>query len=177
MHAPNQPPTYTKTMTIIATEDNHNSSWSSDSTTIRNKIMSRIGWKEGGGIRNTWQVMTTNLRAYSHYYNVGVGATTDLHSDLERLKNASFCSLLMVLMRDHQEVMTGNFGTDFSPTANSATAISSSSKDLLYLYLGGGKRGYAQRRRVPLLLMLNVQFLVSRAGYQQSINSGKPWVT
>ena len=60
------PPTHPKTMMMVAAEDNRNFAWSSKSTTFGRKMLSKMGWKDGGGLRKSCQGMNTNLQAYLH---------------------------------------------------------------------------------------------------------------
>ena len=41
----------------------------------------KVGWNNGYGLGKYKQGTTTNLRAYCHFDNLGVGDTTDLHRD------------------------------------------------------------------------------------------------
>ena len=51
-HAPNQPTTHPKTMTVVAAEGNQKSSWESDSTAFGLNILSKMRCKEGYGLGN-----------------------------------------------------------------------------------------------------------------------------
>ena len=52
-------------------------------------------WKDGDGLGKYRQGTTTNLRAYRHYDNLGVGAMTDLHGNLGCIWRLciSYCNL------------------------------------------------------------------------------------
>ena len=73
--------------------------------------------------------MTTKLRAYRHYNNLGVEATTDLHGNLGWMKmNKNFGNILKDLWRDNQGGTTGTGSTD-SPPASAAATITESFSD------------------------------------------------
>ena len=89
---------YPETMTILAAEDYLNSNWVSDSNYFGCKMLSKMGWKYGGGIVNYQHDMTTNIQAYLCSYALGMGDTTNLHVDLGRSKtNNNFGGLLEAL--------------------------------------------------------------------------------
>ena len=148
-HAPIQSPAHNKTMMIVAAEDDCNYSWVSNSTAFGFKMLAKIGWNEGGGLVNSQQGMTTNLQAYSNSDNLGVGATTDLHSDLGESKtNENFGSVLKALGKEHQGGMTGTDGADGPPSDPSANAMAYSSNDVSDLdWARGGGGGVGEETR------------------------------
>ena len=105
---PTQPITHPKTTIIVATEDDFNSAWAYDPTAFGRKMLTNMGWKEGDGLKNYLQGMTNNLIAYYRSDNLGMGATTDLHSDSGWSKmNKIFGGVFEALRRDHQGSKTG----------------------------------------------------------------------
>ena len=82
-------------MKIVVLEDDHNSTWTSDSAAFLRNMLAKMVWKEGVGIGNSWHGMTTNLKAYLNSNTLGVGATTNLHSDSDWSKtNDNFNGIL-----------------------------------------------------------------------------------
>ena len=45
-------------------------------------MLTKMGWKEGIGVGNSLQGITTNLRVYCCYGYFIMGATADLHGNL-----------------------------------------------------------------------------------------------
>ena len=72
-HAPTQPPTYPKTMTIVAAEDYCISAWASDSTAYVCKILAKMVWRRRYNLRKSLQRIITSIWADHHSHHLGVG--------------------------------------------------------------------------------------------------------
>ena len=85
-------------------------------------------WKEGCGLGNFRQGMTTNLQVYNRSDNLVAGYTTDLHGYLGwSTTNNNFGGVIKVLRREHQGGKMDTGGTGGTSAATTATVMVSSS--------------------------------------------------
>mmetsp|Transcript_4287 Transcript_4287/g.8207 ORF Transcript_4287/g.8207 Transcript_4287/m.8207 type:complete len:248 (-) Transcript_4287:1132-1875(-) len=68
-------------MTIVSGPDHRNADWANDSSSFGQKMLLKMGWKQGNGLGKNQQGTSTNLRAVRREENLGIGAKTDLLGD------------------------------------------------------------------------------------------------
>ncbi len=89
-------------MTIVSGPDHRNSEWANDSSSFGQKMLLKMGWKQGNGLGKNQQGTNSNLRAVRREENLGIGAKTDTlgeHGFSETSKN--FHGVLASLQEAH----------------------------------------------------------------------------
>ena len=89
-------------MTIVSGPDHRNSSWANDTSSFGQKMLMKMGWKQGNGLGKNQQGTSDNLRAVRRAENLGIGATTDTHGN-EGFSETSrnFHGVLATLKAEH----------------------------------------------------------------------------
>jgi len=91
-------------MTIVSGEDHRNADWAKDTSAFGQKMLLKMGWKQGKGLGKNQQGTNTNLRAIRREVNLGIGAKTDTHGG-EGFSETSrnFHGVLANLQAEHGE--------------------------------------------------------------------------
>ena len=91
-------------MTIVSGEDHRNAEWAQDMSAFGQKMLLKMGWKQGNGLGKNQQGTSTNLRAIRREVNLGIGAKTDLHGDEGfSVTSRNFHGVLANLHAEHGE--------------------------------------------------------------------------
>ncbi len=68
-------------MTIVSGPDKRNLQWASDKSSFGQRMLMKMGWKEGKGLGKNQEGRNTNLRAVKREEGLGIGAKTDTFGD------------------------------------------------------------------------------------------------
>lgn len=97
-------------MTIVSGEDLRNADWAKDTSAFGQKMLLKMGWKQGNGLGKNQQGTNTNLRAIRREVNLGIGAKTDTLGDEGfTVTSRNFHGVLATLHAEH-----GDSGTSKS---------------------------------------------------------------
>lgn len=89
-------------MTIVSGPDHRNSDWAKDTSAFGQKMLLKMGWKQGNGLGKNQQGTSENLRAIRRAENLGIGATTDtLGEEGFSVTSKNFHGVLAVLKEEH----------------------------------------------------------------------------
>ena len=89
-------------MTILSGPDHRNSDWANDTSSFGQKMLLKMGWKQGKGLGKNQQGTNTNLRAVRREENLGIGATTDtLGEEGFTETSRNFHGVLATLKQEH----------------------------------------------------------------------------
>lgn len=89
-------------MTIVSGPDHRNSDWANDTSSFGQKMLLKMGWKQGNGLGKNQQGTSTNLRAVRREENLGIGAKTDLLGDEGfSVTSRNFHGVLAALQAEH----------------------------------------------------------------------------
>lgn len=101
-------------MTIVSGPDKRNQQWASDKSSFGQRMLLKMGWKEGKGLGKNEEGTNTNLRAVKREEGLGIGAKTDLFGDDGFSKTSkNFHGVLATLHAEHgAPVNAVNNGSD-----------------------------------------------------------------
>jgi Pin2-interacting protein X1 len=118
-------------MTIVSGPDHRNADWANDTSSFGQKMLLKMGWKQGNGLGKNQQGTSTNLRAVRREENLGIGAKTDLLGDEGfSVTSRNFHGVLATLQAEYGDSSKSSSSRDKRKEKKSEGKTNSSKKAL-----------------------------------------------